>query len=514
MPAGALLGCSPADLRPGARFTDLGIDSLSALLFSMLLQDVFEVEVPVGVVLSPAERPAAIADHIEAARGATSKRPTFAAVHGTGSTEIRAGDITLEKFVDARTLDGAHQLARPSGQPPHTVLLTGATGFLGRFMCLDRLEHAAATGGRLICLVRGRDAADARARLDAAFTSGDAELLRLYQDLAARHLEVLAGDIGEESLGLDQDVWQRLAADVDLVLHPAALVNHVLPYNQLFDANVVGTAELIRLALTTKVKPLTYVSTIGVSAEQDPQLLDEDADIRETMPDRHVGDGYGNGYSISKWAGEVLLRQAHDACGLPVTVLRSDMILAHTRHTGQLNVPDIFTRLLFSLAATGIAPASFYRADARGNRQRAHYDGLPVDFVAQAVNTLGARHGDGYRTYNVTNPHDDGVSLDTFVDWLGGTGHPLHLVEDYDEWVTRFETALRALPETRRRHSLLPLMHAFRQPDEPSQGSQIPSVRFEEAVREAEIGGAKEIPHLSEELITKYMADLHALELL
>lgn len=466
------------------------------------------------MVLSPGNDLRAIADHIEAARGATSKRPTFAAVHGTGSTEIRAADITLEKFVDARTLDGAHQLGRPSGQPPHTVLLTGATGFLGRFMCLDRLEHAAATGGRLICLVRGRDAADARARLDAAFTSGDAELLRRYQDLAARHLEVLAGDIGEESLGLDQDVWQRLAADVDLVLHPAALVNHVLPYNQLFDANVVGTAELIRLALTTKVKPLTYVSTIGVSVEQDPQLLDEDADIRETMPARHLGDGYGNGYSISKWAGEVLLRQAHDACGLPVTVLRSDMILAHTRHTGQLNVPDIFTRLLFSLAATGIAPASFYRTDARGNRQRAHYDGLPVDFVAQAVNTLGARHGDGYRTYNVTNLHDDGISLDTFVDWLGGTGHPLHLVEDYDEWVTRFETALRALPETRRRHSLLPLMHAFRQPDEPSQGSPIPSVRFEEAVREAEIGGAKEIPHLSEELITKYMADLHALDLL
>ena len=65
-------------------------------------------------------------------------------------------------------------------------------------------------------------------------------------------------------LGLDQQTWQRLADTVDLIVDPAALVNHVLPYSQLFGPNVVGTAELIRIALTTKLKPYTYVSTIGM----------------------------------------------------------------------------------------------------------------------------------------------------------------------------------------------------------------------------------------------------------
>ena len=59
----------------------------------------------------------------------------------------------------------------------------------------------------------------------------------------------------------------------------------------------------------------------------------------------------------------MLLREAHDLCGLPVAVFRSDMILAHSRYAGQLNVPDAFTRLIFSLLATGIAPRTFY-ADA------------------------------------------------------------------------------------------------------------------------------------------------------
>ena len=74
-------------------------------------------------------------------------------------------------------------------------------------------------------------------RLDATFDSGDPELLRHYQELAADHLEVLAGDKGEADLGLDPQTWQRLADTVDLIVDPAALVNHVLPYSQLFGPN-------------------------------------------------------------------------------------------------------------------------------------------------------------------------------------------------------------------------------------------------------------------------------------
>ncbi len=133
---------------------------------------------------------------------------------------------------------------------------------------------------RSICLVRAKDDATARERLDATFDSGDPELLRHYQELAADHLEVIAGDKGEADLGLDPQTWQRLADTVDLIVDPAALVNHVLPYSQLFGPNALGTAELIRIALTTKQKPFVYVSTIGVGAGIDLSKFIEDADIR------------------------------------------------------------------------------------------------------------------------------------------------------------------------------------------------------------------------------------------
>ena len=85
-----------------------------------------------------------------------------------------------------------------------------------------------------------------------------------------------------EFLGLDEDTWTRLADTVDLIVHPAAHVNHVLPYNQLFAANVVGTAELIRLAITTKLKRVHHISTLGVNALAD-KLVDEDSDIRTAI---------------------------------------------------------------------------------------------------------------------------------------------------------------------------------------------------------------------------------------
>ena len=65
---GATLGISPDDLYPGARFVELGGDSLSALSFSTLLNEIFEVEVPVGVIIGPNGDLEFLANYIEAER--------------------------------------------------------------------------------------------------------------------------------------------------------------------------------------------------------------------------------------------------------------------------------------------------------------------------------------------------------------------------------------------------------------------------------------------------------------
>ena len=120
------------------------------------------------------------------------------------------------------------------------------------------------------------------------------------------------------------------------------------------------------------------------------------------------------------------------------------------------------------------------------------------------------------------NPHDDGIGLDEYVDWLIEAGHPIERIADFGEWLQRFETALHALPERQRQHSVLELLQLLLpdstdvQPMEPVCGSAAPTERFRAAVQEAKIGpdGQPDIPHISAPIITKYVTDLQLLGLL
>jgi fatty acid CoA ligase FadD9 len=112
------------------------------------------------------------------------------------------------------------------------------------------------------------------------------------------------------------------------------------------------------------------------------------------------------------------------------------------------------------------------------------------------------------------NPYDDGIGLDEYVDWLIDAGYSVQRVGDYGTWLQRFETTLRTLPDRQRQYSLLPLLHNYQKPQTPITGSMAPTDRFRAAVQEAKIGPDKDIPHVSEPVIVKYITDLQLLELL
>ena len=502
-------------------FFDLGGDSISAMRVIAAVNTGLDAQLAV-YTLFEAPTVAGLSHQVNGGPASalpSTHGPSFASVHGSDVSEVHAGDLTLDKFIDDAILAGAPTLAPPNADA-RTVLLTGATGFLGRYLALELLERMASHGGTLVCLVRGKDDDDARRRLEKTFDSGDPDLLRHFRELGADHLEVVAGDKAKPDLGLDPETWQCLADTVDLIVDSAAFVNGVLPYKELFGPNVLGTAELIRFALTTKQKSYTYVSTADVGQQIERSAFTEDADIREISPTRVVDGRYANGYGNSKWAGEVLLREAHDLCGLPVAVFRCDMIMADTRYAGQLNVSDNVARMVLSVVATGVAPQSFYQLDTDGNRRRAHFDGLPVDFVAEAIATLGAQRVDGFDTFHVMNPHDDGIGLDTYVDWLIEAGYPIERIADFGEWLARFETELRALPDEQRQQSvlqlLLVLLRGAKQvpAPEPTLGSYGSTDRFRAAVQHAKIGPDNDIPHITAPVIVKYVTDLELLGLL
>ena len=83
--------------------------------------------------------------------------------------------------------------------------------------------------------------------------------------------------------------------------------------------------------------------------------------------------------------------------------------------------------------------------------------------------------------------------------------HDIRRIDNYDEWLGRFGTALRTLPDKQRQQSMLPLLDAYRKPEKPLRGAPAPTDVFRAAVQAAKIVADKDIPHLSADLIAKYV---------
>jgi len=157
------------------------------------------------------------------------QKVSFSFIHGKGSKIVRETDLPLERFLDSELLTNAPSLPLAPSLPK-TVLLTGANGFLGHIVCLEWLKTLSQHGGKLICLVREKDDAAAFEKLAKEYSGLDPDFEATFKKSAANHLEVLAGDIAQPSLGLSEENFQRLAAKVDRICHVAALVNHRLAY--------------------------------------------------------------------------------------------------------------------------------------------------------------------------------------------------------------------------------------------------------------------------------------------
>ncbi|MFC0548314.1 SDR family oxidoreductase [Kutzneria chonburiensis] len=298
----------------------------------------------------------------------------------------------------------------PSGVPrsgaPQDVFLTGATGFLGAFLLRELLDR---TEARVHCLVRAADDVTALDRIRASLLQYE-----LSENGMGRVVPV-PGDLAQPALGLSDEAFQQLAAQVDVVLHNGAWVNHLEPYARLRAANVAGTADMLRLAALGRT-PLHFVSTCDTAVAMDgnPQVLDE---TRRVPPESLLA----NGYVASKWVSEGLVLAAADR-GLPVTVHRPSRVGGHSV-TGVGSTDDAFWSLIRAMLVLGTAP------EGGGD-----IDLVPADQVAAAIVSLLDHTG----TFHLTSPHP--LPVPSVLARLRARGYALPEVEP-DEWQRRLAEA-------------------------------------------------------------------------
>ncbi|MFF5637069.1 amino acid adenylation domain-containing protein [Streptomyces sp. NPDC012825] len=295
-------------------------------------------------------------------------------------------------------------------QTPRTILLTGATGFLGVYLLRELLATTEAT---VHCLVRAQNPEHAMRRVQDNARHYFQDDLAEYRDRG--RIVAIPGDLAEPGLGLSEEHFDDLAATVDVIHHPGGLVNFIYPYSHMRAANVEGTREIIRLAARYRHAPIHYTSTMAVISGFGTAGVRH---VDESTPLAHA-DRLSVGYVESKWVAEALLRNAAEA-GLPVAVYRAADISGDQR-SGAWNTSTEMCAMKRFIVDTGTSPLA-----------ELPLDYTPVDVFAAAVaHTARTRPADG-RVYHLTNPGK--VNVARLTDRLRAHGHTIRDVA-WSEWL-------------------------------------------------------------------------------
>lgn len=279
---------------------------------------------------------------------------------------------------------------------PRVVVLTGATGFVGKGLLRHLIQNRSIE--KIHCIaVR------------------DAEKMSPFLDLTKVVLH--QGDLRSPRLGLSELEAASIFWEADAIIHNGADVSHLKTYQTLKGANLESTMELVKMSVWRRIS-FHYVSTAGVALFSGADTWGEISAAPYPPPT----DG-SDGYTASKWSSERYLEKVHEQCQLPVWIHRPSSILRDD--TPEL---DIFQNLLRFSRLLQAVPAS--------QNLRGALDLVSLETVAGNIVRELHRQTESSITYlNQTGDLD--LPLSDLKAFLENEGQKTFVVLPMREWVAR-----------------------------------------------------------------------------
>jgi thioester reductase-like protein len=275
------------------------------------------------------------------------------------------------------------------------VLLTGATGLVGRHLLRDLL----ASGRQVAVLARSSKLQSARQRIEA--------IMAMWENDAKRSLcrpVVLDGDLLSENLGLDASAQQWLTENCDSILHNAASMTfRPDDRGEPFRTNVDGMQRILDMCRATQIREFHHVSTAYLCGLREGRILESELD---------EGQELGNVYEQSKLAAEKLVRSAD--CLDRLTVYRPGSVIGDSQTGYCTSLHGFYLPLQLAYSIANIVPPEFMnerfaaRLGLRGDEGK---NLVPVDWLSAAIVRLfgdPAHHGE---TYHLASPRPVSVKL-------------------------------------------------------------------------------------------------------
>lgn len=321
-------------------------------------------------------------------------------VRGCGTEEV----LSAQALADASRELQVQPLPMGRLGDVHKVIVTGANSFVGVHIVEALLAWGAS---EVVCLVRDGNGQSAAERFALALRENRLEHLDLSR------VRVYAADITQPSLGLPQEVYERLDREFGALVHNAANVNHVLDYASLARDNVEPIFECLRLCEGRSKKIFNFISTLSASSTMasDGRVLEVPAAL---TPPIYIK----NGYNLSKWVGERILERARER-GVWVNLYRPGNISFNSL-TGVCQPHK--NRLMLMLKGSiqlGQVPEFAL-----------NFDLMPVDFLARFIAFHASRYQPEKAVFNLHNPEP--LSWDRYVASFRESGREFSLVSVAD----------------------------------------------------------------------------------
>ncbi|HUQ28195.1 MAG TPA: SDR family oxidoreductase [Usitatibacter sp.] len=252
-----------------------------------------------------------------------------------------------------------------------SYFVTGATGFIGRFLVERLIER----GGAIHVLVRK----GSLKKLDE---------LRARWGVDDKRLVAVAGDLGKPNLGLSAADIASLQGKVKHFFHLAAIYDLSADAEAQEKANVEGTRHAVELAAALKTGTFHHVSSIAAAGLYDGVFREDMFEEAEELD---------NPYFRTKHDSEGIVR---DECKVAFRIYRPGIVVGHSK-TGEIDKidgPYYFFKLIQKMR--NALPPWMPTVGIEGGRINI----VPVDFVANAIDFIAHKKGLDGGCFHLTDP--------------------------------------------------------------------------------------------------------------
>ena len=264
--------------------------------------------------------------------------------------------------------------------------ITGATGFIGRFLIARLLKR---DGARVFALVRP----GSEYKLDA---------LRQRLNVDENRLVSISGDLTRKMLGVSKRDQDDLTGQIDHFFHLAAIYDLTADENTQRYINIEGTRQTLKLAEKLGAGCFHHVSSVAAAGLYDGVFT-------EDMFEEAVG--LNDPYLLTKHESEALVRQEG---GVPWRIYRPSMVVGHSQ-TGEMDKidgPYYFFKLIQKLKDFLPNWLPLVGLDS------GHFNIVPVDFVADALDCIAHQEDGNGQCFHLTCERS--YSLGKLMDTIAG----------------------------------------------------------------------------------------------